>query len=214
MLLNSKIHVIIFILFIVSCKTQKIAGRYIDHNNKIGPDKSEILLKKDGVFFYNSWSDILGKHTLRGKWVYAMDTIYLQADTLSIKPLLTKEESIDENYKGTKITVLDKTDNSPLVGAEVYVNNETQPYIVDTLGQVNFAKRKKIVTVKVHYLVSESIHLENPVTNNDIVIYFNPNNMKINPIYLNDKWLFKNGKLIPLNEDGDQLLENYFIEAE
>lgn len=203
-------YLFLFLLIFISCKSQDVTGDYTHIFNKIGPDRLELVLRKDSSFVYETWSDIIGKQIVKGKWYSIQDTLFLEPDTLPHKPLFKMKEGETLKISGIKVTVLNITDDSPLLGTEVYFNDDPQPHVVDTLGQVYINKEEEIRKIIVKYISEESLNIEDLNTNN-ILIYFDPNNFKIDPVYVNSEWIIKKNRLVPLDDEGKQLIDSEFV---
>lgn len=190
------------VLMLLSC-SRKIPGTYNWSGNKIGPDIFRIELKSDNTFDYYGWSDVLGEDTINGTWYLNSDTLYLAMNKDYDKKFIRLQEGkipIEEK----QVLVLDEIDSSFLIGANVYINDVSDPLVVGPNGVLSMESSLIIKKISVNYLShTDSVFVQNPDANK-LEIYIDLMNRRQDKFFVNEKWLVQGRRLVPII-DGNEL---------
>jgi len=207
-------HKIIMLIFLVNlttaCSSIKIPASYYSESNKIGPDAFEITLNSDSTFLFVGWSDVLGENKINGKWTIKKDTLLLMQESQESNDFIKIIEKTNNELSGIRIKVLDENTNESLIGSEIYINNVETPYIIGLEDEI-YIQNENIRNLIVKYLHIDKYMTITNTKANDFSILINFNKIKLEVFHLNDKWLIKRGKLIPLNEKNEKIKNQDFI---
>ncbi|MES2061007.1 MAG: hypothetical protein V4456_03750 [Bacteroidota bacterium] len=157
---------------------------------------------KDSTFCLNSWSDILGKDEVCGKWKMSKDTILLfkNPDKVKIKSdaVATFNESNSEPSK-IKIIVQD-THNEPIPGVNLVLNNNSRKYVTDKDGifETNYQKINKL---EIEY-IGIGKHSFIPQANSNLFfIKFDFDAIRLEKLKLPEKLLWRGNAIYDLSSN-------------
>lgn len=187
----------------VGC-SRNLSGVYILPG--FSPNYLGYSFNKDSTFCLNSWSDILGKDEICGKWKINKDTIlvFKNPDKESkpvvafkeSKPLVTFNES---NLDPSKIKiVVQDTQNEPIPGVILTLNNDSRRYITDKDGifETNYQKIEKL---EIQYIGIGKHSFIPKASSNSFFIKFNFDAIRLEKLKLPEKLLWKGNTLYDLS---------------
>ena len=197
------------LLYLCACSpTLRINGEYYSLLNEDNPNKEMLSIGRDGSFSYKTWSDILGESRTSGTWRATSDTLYLAENYKDSLQAVGISEGVANNQPETRIVVLDGNKN-PLAGALVSINVTDVYSQTDVNGSVVFSSQYiKSITVKYLSLV-RVLNVQNYNSKNFVVV-INFDKLNLKRSHLFHKWLIKNKKIIPIDDNGSVLKENAF----
>lgn len=192
--------IIVGVLVMLSC-SRKIPGTYNWNGNKVGPDNFRIQLKSDNTFNYYGWSDVLGEDTIKGTWYLSDDTLHLVKKNYDRKLIRLEESKIPIEEK--QVLVLDESDSSFLIGANVYINNISDPLVVGPNGVLSMEPSLTIRKISVNYLSNtDTVFVQNPNANK-FEIYIDLMSRRQEKFFVNEKWLVQGRQLVPVVDNNE-----------
>ena len=189
----------------ISC--MRTAGTYRWEGNKISPDSYQIKLNADHTYAYYGWSDIMGADTVRGTWKLSRDTLYLSYQKKKKKAFITSIAKKKLRKDSSKITLLDVSDNSFVLGSKVYLNDDDGQF-VDSLGSVY--KKGNVEKVKVEYLSYLDSVIVQDTNSNHFEIYLDFKANALESFYVSPVWLKKGRRLIQVGTNGNKVKEGIY----
>ena len=179
--MKPQIILFVFILFTISCATQKEFPR------TYGNICSEITLNPNKTFEYReSCTGLGGEFIRKGTWKYGIgDTILLNTYKQPKNIKTTYKGNVNPDFK-KKVKILIRDFEIKLSYAGIEINDGEMAKSADENGIVEF-ETDKIINVKFYYLgeVSEKIEISNPEFN-DIEILIRDLDLDIVPKYFTD----------------------------
>ena len=128
---NKILIVLIVALPIFGCHLRKgLVGRYCSSQDLHGPDRTEIVLKADGTFFGESWSDVAGSFTTKGNWKIGQQQIFLEYQPWSFVDTVTFSRS-NNLIEKSRIRVIDAKKKVPLKGLGLKISVGDKSYYID-----------------------------------------------------------------------------------
>lgn len=200
----------VIMLFMIACDTYKPFTSYYSVRNMVGPDAYKLMLKNDSTFVFEGWSDVLGGDTIIGRWIMRFDTLILHANKSMQLPVVRVEGKNDTSQNGICIRVIDEIDKEPIVGADVYINGSRKSYVVGS-SDVIYPNENAVYKIRVKYLsVDDSITIGSSHYNN-IVVFTNIRNKRLQMLHLTKKWIKKGRSIIPLDSENKRLINDRYF---
>lgn len=180
----------------VGC-SRNLSGVYILPG--FSPNYLGYSFNRDSTFCLNSWSDILGKDEICGKWKISKDTILLfQNPDKESKPVVAFNESNSDPSK-IKIVVRD-THNEPIPGVKLVFNNKPETYITDKDG-VFETSYFKVDKLEVQYIGIGKHSFIPKASSNSFFIKLNFDEIESEKLKLPEKLLWKGNTLYGLSSN-------------
>jgi hypothetical protein len=191
------------IKFLLFTHLNPFVGFYTSNNNSYPYNSGEYLeslqLKSDSSFIYTEKLGSFIKSKTEGRWSVVGDSLLLKSNDLYKSKMEVVESFNDNIEKGYAKISLQNFDKSIAVYHLEILKGKNTIEVRDIFNRSVFIKKRKIDKIIV---ISPS--LEFPaykVVNkemNDFVFNLVPNR-----VFINEKWLLRNGKIFPKKFNGD-----------
>jgi hypothetical protein len=158
---------------------------------------TQIELKPDSTFEYFIFMDVGGTTIIKGNWeAVSKDSIRLNTFEQPKHPITTYKGQTNPKRPNIKIKV--SCSESPLAGAYVLLNDQSEGIVLEQNGVGEF-KAQKVKTITYSFLgQKETIFVENP-DYNEIEIMVRDLDLNAVPRFLTEKIIFINKKKLFLN---------------
>lgn len=196
---------IAIVMLSVGC-SRNLSGVYTIPD--LSPNSLSYSFNKDSTFCLNSWSDILGKDEICGKWKVNKDTILLfKNPDKESKPVVAFKESKplvkfnESNSDPSKIKiVVQDTQNEPIPGVILTLNNDSRRYLTDKDGLFE-TTYQKIDKLEIQYIGIGKHSFIPKASSNAFFIKFNFNEIELEKLKLPEKLLWKGNTLYDLSSN-------------
>lgn len=187
----------------VTGHTQSLCGSYVLSKKNIS-DKTSVVLNHDSTFSYRVTTELRGDALFYGYWHLKEDTVVLRITRpFDDDSLIKKERVICKNVllpsNTNRITVLEE-DTVPFTLAELFINDDDTPVVLDDHAQAILKTEIKKVRIKYQGIADRQFLLGSTECNDFTVLLYD--RQFIPSIYLIPirKWLVQKNGLLPLDE--------------
>jgi hypothetical protein len=199
------VGIILSFLCLAACQTTRICGTYSYSYNTGTPDKFALKINQDGSFEYFIFTDLFGHEKFQGSWLNNSDTLLLKFISPKIDGLMKNDTIIeisnDNNLIGKRSIVVIAQDSTRLVGAELLINDNEEPFITDENGEALIPLEIEIKNIKLNYFIYSKVrdYSVNRLESNKVVLIIYDKN-KVPFIYSMPfhSWIIRKNKIIPL----------------
>ena len=184
--------IIMYVPILLSCQSQRLAGRYILWKNS-GPDYFEITILDNNTFYHSAHSDILGDQKLNGTWKLIDDTLLLSPDNVQSNIQMIEQSDILSHQ--TILQIYQK--DLPVMGATVILNSK-DTLITNERGEISTYLSVDSIRI-IYFNAVATLKSKNKNAKRYLINWDIPT---LDIISIPEKFRVTNRKIIPYGSDG------------